>query len=67
MKCISFAFVALFLAAFTTLSAADKKLIVMIAGKPSHGPGQHEHNAGIQLFKNAWSRVLQNRCKSYIT
>ena len=22
----------------------------MIAGKPSHGPGQHEHNAGIQLL-----------------
>src|ERR1051325_1141795 len=30
--------------------AADKKTIVMIAGKPSHGPGQHEHNAGIQLL-----------------
>ncbi len=30
--------------------AADRKLVVMIAGKPSHGPGQHEHNAGIQLF-----------------
>ncbi len=31
--------------------SADKKSIVMIAGKPSHGPGQHEHNAGIQLLK----------------
>ena len=31
--------------------AADKKSIVMIAGKPSHGPGQHEHNAGILLLK----------------
>ncbi len=31
--------------------SADKKLVVMIAGKPSHGPGQHEHNAGIQLLK----------------
>lgn len=30
--------------------AADKKTVVMIAGKPSHGPGQHEHNAGIQLL-----------------
>jgi type 1 glutamine amidotransferase len=28
-----------------------KKLVVMIAGKPSHGPGQHEHNAGVLLFK----------------
>jgi type 1 glutamine amidotransferase len=31
--------------------SADKKSIVMIAGKPSHGPAQHEHNAGIQLLK----------------
>lgn len=30
---------------------ATKKNIVMIAGKPSHGPAQHEHNAGILLFK----------------
>ncbi len=30
---------------------AEKKSIVMIAGKPSHGPGQHEHNAGILLLK----------------
>lgn len=39
------------LAFLGTLSAADKKLIVMIAGKPSHGPAQHEHNAGIQLLR----------------
>ena len=42
------------LLAFSLLSSAfsaDKKSIVMIAGKPSHGPGQHEHNAGIQLLK----------------
>ncbi|HEV7866100.1 MAG TPA: ThuA domain-containing protein [Chthoniobacteraceae bacterium] len=31
-------------------TADGKPLIVMIAGKPSHGPGQHEHNAGIQLL-----------------
>jgi len=32
-------------------SAADaQKSIVLIAGKPSHGAGQHEHNAGVQLF-----------------
>jgi type 1 glutamine amidotransferase len=40
----------------TTLSAspfaaqpAPKKL-VLIAGTPSHPPGMHEHNAGVQLF-----------------
>lgn len=29
--------------------AADKK-IVLIAGHPSHGPGEHEFNAGVQLL-----------------
>jgi type 1 glutamine amidotransferase len=28
----------------------DKK-IIMIAGKPSHGPGEHEHRAGLLLFQ----------------
>ncbi len=28
----------------------DKKKIVLIAGKPSHGHGAHEHNAGCQLL-----------------
>ena len=31
--------------------SAQKKSVVMIAGRPSHGPGQHEHNAGILLLK----------------
>ena len=35
-------------AAFTT-HAADKK-IVLVAGTRSHGPGEHEHNAGVQLL-----------------
>jgi Trehalose utilisation len=47
MKSILIALLALALPAI----AADKKLVVMIAGRPSHGPGQHEHNAGIQLLK----------------
>jgi type 1 glutamine amidotransferase len=33
-----------------TSVAADKK-IVFIAGKPSHGPGEHEHRAGSLLLK----------------
>ncbi len=42
--------------AFSLLTAAafaadgEKKSVVLIAGRPSHGPGEHEHNAGIQLF-----------------
>lgn len=34
-----------------TRQPAGKANILMIAGKPSHGPAQHEHNAGILLFK----------------
>ena len=29
---------------------ADKK-IIFIAGRPSHGPGEHEHRAGVLLFQ----------------
>lgn len=36
--------------------AAPKKLI-LIAGKPSHGPGLHEFHAGCQLFKKCLSGV----------
>jgi hypothetical protein len=50
MKFIPSVLVATLLANSLTF-AADKKNIVLIAGKPSHGPGQHEHNAGVQLFK----------------
>jgi len=29
----------------------EDKRIVMIAGRPSHGPGEHEHRAGLLLFQ----------------
>ena len=32
------------------LKLADRKKIVLTAGHPSHGRGEHEHNAGIQLL-----------------
>ncbi len=35
---------------YSDARAADKK-ILMIAGPPSHGPGAHEHNAGILLLQ----------------
>lgn len=43
----------LFLVALSSsLVAAEngRASIIMIAGNPSHGPGEHEHNAGIQLL-----------------
>lgn len=36
--------------------AADSKKIVFIAGKPSHGPGQHEHRAGSMLLADHLSK-----------
>ncbi len=36
--------------------AADKK-IVFVAGRPSHGPGEHEHRAGCLLLKACLDKV----------
>ena len=36
--------------------AADKR-IVLIAGHPSHGPGEHEFNAGVQLLQHCLQSV----------
>ncbi len=30
--------------------AAESKKLVLVAGRPSHGPGAHEFNAGVQLL-----------------
>src|SRR2546430_6686064 len=42
----------------TTLfvSAADKK-VVFVAGRPSHGPGEHEHRAGCLLLKSCLDKA----------
>jgi type 1 glutamine amidotransferase len=42
-------------------AAATKKSIVMIAGRPSHGPGEHEHNAGIQLLAKCLKQGLKDQ------
>lgn len=44
-------FVALLMLALLPGRAADRK-VLLIAGPPSHGPGQHEHNAGVQLLQH---------------
>lgn len=33
------------------LKLGDRKKVVMVAGHPSHGPGEHEFNAGTELLK----------------
>lgn len=50
LTCLALASCALGFTASSGYAADAKKNILMIAGKPSHGPAQHEHNAGIQLL-----------------
>ncbi len=50
MRTICLRIATLLLACVATLSADEKKHIVLIAGRPSHGPGEHEHNAGVLLL-----------------
>ncbi len=56
MKKLFLALTLLTLFATVSAFAADKK-IVLIAGKPSHGPGEHEHNAGLLLFQKCLAAV----------
>jgi len=39
-----------------SLQAEDKK-IVLVAGKPSHGPGEHEFNAGVLLIQGCLDKT----------
>jgi len=36
--------------AAASLGAADKRNVLLIAGRPSHASGEHEHNAGVLLL-----------------
>ncbi len=44
-----------------TFAADAKKNVLMIAGRPSHGPGEHEHNAGIQLLAKCLAQGAADR------
>ena len=46
--------------------AAEKKLVVLIAGKPSHGPGEHEHNAGVQLLAKCLGQGADDAIKTKV-
>ena len=46
----------LFALGLLSSTAAEKK-IVLLAGSPSHGPGEHEFNAGCQLLKKCLDSV----------
>ncbi len=38
-------------------SAAETAKIVLIAGRPSHGPGDHEFNAGCKLLAKCLAEI----------
>lgn len=60
MKHLLFGALALY-SGFVHLYAEEKKHVLMIAGRPSHGPGEHEHNAGILLLAAALQQGLAER------
>lgn len=55
-----FAAATLLLMGTITSMAADAKTALLIAGRPSHGPGDHEHNAGILLMAKCLKENVPN-------
>ncbi len=47
----------LLLASGVSAHAEEKKRVVLVAGRPSHGPGQHEHRAGVLLLQQCLTNV----------
>ena len=48
------------------LPLGDARKIVMVAGGVSHGPGDHEHNAGIALWKHCLDQVPGVIAQAYL-
>src|SRR5678809_214286 len=44
----------------TARTSDGKPLVLLLAGKPSHGPGEHEHNAGVQLLAKCLNQAAPN-------
>jgi hypothetical protein len=42
---------------FPLLTQGADRRVLLIAGPPSHAPGEHEHNAGVQLLQNCLASV----------
>ncbi|NND97169.1 MAG: hypothetical protein HKN47_07565 [Pirellulaceae bacterium] len=49
--------VTLALSIVCSIASAESKMIVLVAGKPSHPPRMHEFNAGVQLMAQSLQRV----------
>ena len=59
-------FTAVVLLAAVSTHAADKKKIVLIAGNPSHGFAQHEHNAGITLLAKLLNESMGDQIEAVV-
>jgi type 1 glutamine amidotransferase len=57
MKIFATFLLLLFVAATPDTGRAADKKIILIAGNPSHGPGQHEHRAGVLLFQKCLAGI----------
>jgi hypothetical protein len=57
MKMLSVLVAALLLGSATVSIAAQPARILLIAGKPSHGPGDHEFRAGMLLIQKSLGQV----------
>ena len=57
MKTSGAAVVVAALSVASTLLAAEPRKVVLLAGPPSHGPGEHEHRAGCLLLKACLDKV----------
>ncbi|MDG2221485.1 MAG: ThuA domain-containing protein [Rubripirellula sp.] len=53
-------FALLLLMSSSLVHGDDKKHILMIAGKPSHGYGSHEHFAGLKVLEQAINEAADN-------
>lgn len=47
------------------LPLKDQKKVVLVAGRPSHAPGDHEHNAGVLLLKSCLANTPEVLAVSY--
>ena len=57
MKLVPTLFLLAFIFIGPSVGWSEDKRIVMIAGKPSHGPGEHEHRAGVLLLQKCLAGV----------
>lgn len=57
----------LFIFYAVVIYAADKKNVLLIAGLPSHGPGEHEHNAGMLLLASGLKQAVPDLVNVTVT